>query len=190
MVRAFRPTAFALAGLALFGQAPGQRHQLAFAPGGQLTADLEAGDYDLEPGSGDAIVVTWTSDGSGQARVRLEGSGSQARLSVDHTPRQNFHVRVEVPPRCDLRVHLTAGDLRIGPIEGNKDLFTRAGDLRVAVPRSESYGSVQASVWAGDIHASAFGGEKSGLFRGFQWRGTGAFALRASAWAGDITLAR
>jgi hypothetical protein len=110
-------------------------------------------------------------------------------LAVAHTSHQNFHVRVEVPSCCDLRLRLTAGDVKIGPIEGNKDLFTRAGDLRVAVPRPEAYGRVKASVWAGDIHARAFGGEKSGLFRSFEWQGAGAYSLRASTWAGDITLA-
>jgi hypothetical protein len=189
MVAVLRTAAFVLSGLALLGQAPGPRVQLPFAPGGQLILDLEAGDYDLVPGPGDGIVVTWTTDGSGQPKVRLEGAGAQAQLSVTHTPRQNFHVRVEVPSRCDLRVHLTAGDLKVGPIEGSKDLFTRAGDLRVAVPHPEAYGRVNASVWAGDIHARAFGGEKGGLFRSFAWQGKGAYTLHASTWAGDITLA-
>ncbi|HEX9010356.1 MAG TPA: hypothetical protein VF804_08315 [Holophagaceae bacterium] len=189
MIAALRTAAFALSGLALLGQTPGQRAQIAFAPGGQFSLDLEAGDYDLVPGPGDGIVVTWITDGSGQPKVQLEGAGSQARLRVAHTPHQNFHVRVEVPARCDLRVRLTAGDLKVGPIEGNKDLFTRAGDLRVSVPRPEAYGPVRASVWAGDIHAQAFGGEKGGLFRSFEWQGKGAYTLRIATWAGDITLA-
>lgn len=189
MIAALRTVAFALSGLALLSQTPGQRAQLPFAPGGQFTLDLEAGDYDLVPGQGDGIVVTWTTDGSGEPKVRLEGTGARARLSVEHTPRQNFHVRVAVPSRCDLRVHLTAGDLKVGPIEGNKELFIRAGDLRVVVPHPEAYGRVKASVWAGDIHARAFGGEKGGLFRSFEWQGKGAYALQAGTWAGDITLA-
>lgn len=189
MTAVLRTAAFVLSGLALLGQTPGPRAQLAFAPGGQLTLDLEAGDYDLVPGTGDGIVVTWTTDGSGQPKVRLEGAGTQARLSVTRTPRQNFHVRVEVPSRCDLQLQLTAGDLKVGPIEGNKDLFTRAGDLKVAVPHPESYGRVRASVWAGDIHARAFGGERGGLFRRFEWQGKGAYTLRVATWAGDITLA-
>lgn len=190
MIAALRTAAFALSTLALLGQTEGQRAHLAFAPGGQLVLDLESGDYDLVPGPGDGIVVTWTTDGSGQPKVRLEGAGAQARLAVTHTPRQNFHVRVEVPAHCDLRVRLTAGDLKVGPIEGSKDLFTRAGDLRVAVPHPEAYGRVKASVWAGDIHARAFGGERGGLFRSFAWQGKGAYTLHISTWAGDITLAQ
>lgn len=189
MIRSLRLTAFALGSLALSAQAPVQRTQIPFSPGGQLTLDLEAGDYDIESGAGDVIVVAWNGGGSVQPKVRLEGSGTQARLSIEQTPHQNFHARVEVPSRCDLRLHLTAGDLRVGPIEGNKDLFVRAGDLRVVIPHPEAYGRVEASVWAGDIHARAFGGEKGGLFRSFEWQGKGAYTLRIGTWAGDITLA-
>ena len=187
MRRACLPLALVSACLALSAQAPATR--VAFAPGGRLAADLEAGDYTFEPGAGDAIVVTWTTDTSGQPTIRLEGAGSRARLSMTRTPHQNFRVRVEVPARCDLQVRLTAGDLRVGAIEGHKDLFTRAGDLWVAVPNPGVYGPVRASVWAGDIHARAFGGEKGGLFRSFEWKGGGPYALRAATWAGDITLA-
>lgn len=189
MIAAFRTAAFALSGLALLGQTPSQRAQFAFAPGGQLTLDLEAGDYDLEPGTGEGIVVTWSMEGSTPPKIRLEGAGSRARLVVERTPRHAFRVRVEVPSRCDLKAHLTAGDLKVGAIEGNKDLFTRAGDLRVAVPLPDHYGRVNASVWAGDIRARAFGGEKGGLFRSFEWQGKGPYSLRAATWAGDITLA-
>lgn len=190
MIRALRLTAFALAGLVLSAQGSAPKAQIAFAPGGLLSLDLEAGDYDIGPGSGDAIVVTWTAEGTGQPKVQLQGAGSQARLSVTHASHRNLHVRVEVPARCDLHLRLTAGDLRVGPIEGNKNLFIRAGDLRVSVPHPEAYGRVKASVWAGDIHAGVFGGEKSGLFRSFAWQGGGGFTLLASTWAGDITLAR
>lgn len=154
-----------------------------------MRLDLEAGTYALEPGADDAIVVTWSAGPEASPRVRLEGSGNRAVLVVAHTPHQGFRVRVQVPSRCDLHVHLTAGDLKIGPIEGNKDISMRAGDLRVAVPHPEAYGSVQASLWAGNIHAGAFGGEKGGLFRSFAWQGTGPYGLRVSTWAGDVTLA-
>lgn len=186
----FRPALLAVSTLALLGQAPTPRAQMAFNPGGHLTLDLEAGDYDLVPGTENRILVTWTGDEQGRAKAWIEGTASRARLVVEGTPHQNFHARVEVPARCDLKVHLTAGDLKVGPVEGSKDIFIRAGDLRVEVPKPEGYGSVHASVWAGDIHAAAFGGERSGLFRSFDWRGTGAYALQVATWAGDITLTR
>ena len=185
-----RPALLALSALALLGQAPMPRAQMTFNPGGQLALDLEAGDYDLVPGTGNRVLVTWTGDAEGHAKAWFEGTASRARLVVQGTPHQNFHARVEVPARCDLRVHLTAGDLKVGPIEGSKDIFIRAGDLRVEVPKPEDYGSVHASVWAGDIHADAFGGERSGLFRSFNWQGPGACVLPVATWAGDITLTR
>ena len=190
MAVGFRLAAFALTGLALFGQAGIQTTQLRFAPGGQVSMDLASGDYDLEPGSGDWIVVTWEQGASEAPKVRLTGSGAQASLSIARTPHQGFHVKVALPARCDLRVRLTAGNLSLGPLEGNKDLAIRAGNLRVAVPQPGLYGPVHASVWAGNIHADAFGGEKDGLFRSFDWQGTGAYALHAAIWAGNITLSR
>ncbi len=185
----FRLALVAFPALALLGQAPAPRAQMAFNPGGQLTLKLEAGDYDLVPGTGNRVLVTWTGDEQGHAKAWIEGTATRARLVVEGTPHQNFHARVEVPPRCDLRVRLTAGDLRIGPVEGSKDISLRAGDLRMEIPKPESYGRVHASVWAGDIHADAFGGERSGLFRAFDWQGTGAYTLHVATWAGDITLA-
>jgi hypothetical protein len=180
--------AFAFSSMILVGQAPLPRAQMAFSPGGRLTLDLEAGDYDLVPAAGDRVLVSWTGDDEGRARAWIDGTTREAHLVVERTPHQNFHARVEVPARCDLRVRLTAGELKVGPIEGSKDIAMRAGDLRVAVPHPEQYGRVHASVWAGDIHARAFGGERSGLFRSFDHEGPGTFSLRLSTWAGDISL--
>lgn len=183
-----RLAAFALANALLLAQAPAPRAQMAFNPGGHLTLSLEAGDYDLVPGTENRVLVSWTGDEEGRAKAWIQGTANDARLVVEGTPHQHFHARIEVPVRCDLKVRLTAGDLTVGPIEGSKDIAIRAGDLRVAVPHPEQYGQVHASVWAGDIHAKPFGGEGSGLFRSFERQGPGTFALRLSTWAGDITL--
>ena len=188
MYSVFRLAAFAFTSALLLAQAPAPRAQMAFNPGGHLTLSLAAGDYDIVPGSENRVLVTWTGDEEGRAKAWIQGTASDARLVVEGTPHQHFHARVEVPSRCDLRVHLTAGDLKVGPVEGSKDIFIRAGDLRVAVPKPDGYGSVHASVWAGDIHAAAFGGERSGLFRSFDWQGTGTYTLQVATWAGDITL--
>ena len=41
---------------------------------------------------------------------------------------------------------------------------------------------------AGEIQARAFGGHKGGLFRGFEWRGSGQYDLKARLSAGEIHL--
>ena len=95
---------------------------------------------------------------------------------------------IEVPERSDLFVRLTAGDLRIEDIRGNKDVELYAGDARIDVGRAEDYHTVDASVWAGDIHAAPFHVSKGGLFRSFDWSGKGPYRLHAKLKAGDIRL--
>ena len=76
-----------------------------------------------------------------------------------------------MPERSDLYVRLTAGDIRIEDIRGNKDIELHAGDVRIDVGRADDYNSVDASVWAGDIKAEPFNTIKGGLFRSFEWNG-------------------
>jgi hypothetical protein len=52
----------------------------------------------------------------------------------------------------------------------------------------KDYASVDASVKAGDINASPFGGSRSGLFPHFTWSGQGKHSIRASLGAGNLVL--
>ena len=83
---------------------------------------------------------------------------------------------------------LTAGELTIEGIDGNKDVSLHAGELDIDVGRAEDYRSVSASVWAGEVHASPFNVSKEGLFRSFSWSGKGAYTLEARLKAGEIDL--
>ena len=47
---------------------------------------------------------------------------------------------------------------------------------------------MEASVWAGDVDARAFGLSKEGLFRSVDWRGKGPYRLKASLKAGEVHL--
>jgi hypothetical protein len=69
-----------------------------------------------------------------------------------------------LPTRSGLRVRLTAGDLTVEGIEGNKDIESHAGDLTIDVGRAEDYHRVDASLWAGDLQAPPFNVSKGGLF--------------------------
>src|SRR5262249_47241767 len=95
---------------------------------------------------------------------------------------------ITVPRQSDLHVRLSAGDLTIEDIRGNKDIELRAGDLRIDVGRADDYKRVDASLWAGDIKASAFNIFKGGLFRSFDWAGNGSYRLHAHLMAGDLHL--
>jgi hypothetical protein len=160
-----------------------------FAPGQRVRMDLSAGGYKVQAGRDDRIVVRWdtqTGDAD-QVRVDLTVKGSEATL-VTNGPRNHFNVVVELPAQTDITMRLSAGDLRIRGVAGSKDIRVWAGDVTVDVGRVEDYRTVDASVTAGDLSASAFHVSKGGLFRSFSWRGPGRYNLNVRLTAGDLKL--
>ena len=83
---------------------------------------------------------------------------------------------------------LSAGDLTIKGVEGDKDVECRAGDVDIEVAHPEDYRHRDASVLAGSIDASAFNVSKDGLWRSFQQDGAGKYRLHVHLAAGDVTL--
>jgi hypothetical protein len=162
----------------------------AFAPGGDIHMNLSAGDYRISGATENRIHVLWkVRDARDLPRVRVQADikGSEAMLATDGV-RNGFEVEIHVPTRSGLRVRLSAGDLTVGGIEGNKDIELHAGDLTIDVGRAEDYSRVDASLWAGDLEAPPFNVSKSGLFRSFDWKGSGAYTLHAHLKAGDLRL--
>jgi hypothetical protein len=165
--------------------------QQKFTSGGLVRMHLEAGQYEIRASDSDAIVVTCSSDDPEKlqrVRVELKASGGTAQLYVRDTPHNDFHVTIEVPRRSDLWIRLSAGDMKIEDIEGNKDVESNAGDMTIQVPHPELYGHSDAAVWAGDIMASAFAVNKSGLFRSFHQSGPGKYRLHVHLLAGDLKI--
>ena len=157
-----------------------------FHSGSLVRIRVSAGGYTISGTDSDAIVVNC--DQASRARVRIKTSDSGADVSITDTPHGNFHASIEVPRRSDLWVRLSAGELKIENVEGNKDVESAAGDVYIEVPRPEDYGHRDASVTAGDLDASAFEVSKGGLFRSFQQEGKGKYRLHAHVGAGNLTL--
>jgi len=165
--------------------------QQKFSSGGSVRMHLEAGDYEIRASDADEIVVTCRSEDPEKldhVRVELNASGGTAQLYIRNTPHNDFHVSIDVPRQSDLWVRLSAGNMRVGDIEGSKDIETNAGDLTIQVPHPEIYGHSDASVWAGDINAAAFAVNKSGLFRSFRQSGPGKYRLHVHLLAGDLNI--
>lgn len=162
----------------------------SFASGGRVVLHLEAGGYTLEASPDDKIRVTCEGENSDQVRVNVSVRGTDGEVDVSHTPQNHFRARIQVPARCDLKVKMSAGELDIRGIEGHKDLYLRAGELRVAVPNPDAYRRVKASVLAGEINARAFGKNKGGLFRGLELEGPGTYDMKAKVLAGEIGFRR
>ena len=163
----------------------------SFASNGRIRMDLSAGDYRITGTQADRIRLEWSVHDPGQlSRVRVDANvrGADATISTDSPGNSHFKVVIQVPTQADLHVRLTAGDLRVENIRGNKDIELHAGDVDIDVGRPEDYKHVDASVWAGDLTAAPFNVYKGGLFRSFDWNGSGPYTLHAKLKAGDLRL--
>lgn len=158
-----------------------------FASGGRVNMQLDGGNYEVRPAPDNRIRVT-LSGKTGSARVELTTSGTRADVKVKDTPHNNFQATIEVPKAADLVIRLSAGNLTMAAITGNKDVESYAGNVEIAVGDPNDYSSVDASAKAGDINAGVFGGSKSGLFPHFTWSGHGKYTLRAHLGAGNLEL--
>ena len=180
-----------LAPVLVHAQAHEATVQQKFISGGSIHLHLEAGGYTISPSDSDDIVVTYRahSDSSLQrVKVTISPSGSNAEVIVSDTPNNNFSAVIEVPRRSNLWIRLTAGELVVESLEGDKDLELRAGEMQVDIPHPEEYGHCDASVLAGSLAASAFDVEKGGLFRSFDHHGPGKYRLHAHVMTGEINL--
>lgn len=180
--------ALLIAPVSLSAQNPGSPAEKDFVSGGKIEMTLESGDYHIRASSDDRIHVRWNEASAKGVRVKLTANGKSAELHVENTPHNNFHATIEVPAVTDVRVRLTAGNLEMAPIKGDKDIEANAGDLNISVGSSNDWDEVDASVTAGDLHAPAFHAAKGGLFRSLKWKGPGKYRLHVHLTAGDIRL--
>jgi hypothetical protein len=168
----------------------GQPVDSGFAKGGSIRMRLKAGDYRISGSTDDKIRVAWRVDRAGDAdrpKAAVEIHGKTAVLTTAGDT-HHVHFTIDVPARTDIDVDLTAGDLEIRGIEGNKKVESWAGDVSIDVGRPEQYSTVEASVRAGDLNARPFNVSKGGLMRSFKWTGPGSYSLAVKLFAGDLTL--
>jgi hypothetical protein len=166
--------------------------EVPFRQGSELRLDLRAGDIDILGTEEATISVDCELKEHHKAKdvsIVFDDKGAFGRLRIQGGPNGDVRLRIRVPNQSNLIVRCTAGDLDVSKIRGNKDVSLRAGDLTIEVGNPEDYAIAEASVTAGDVHASAFGVHKGGLFRKFKRENSaGKYNLRASLWAGDIKL--
>jgi hypothetical protein len=161
-----------------------------FAAGGRISMALSAGEYEITGSPDGRIRLDWDVDDSrrlDEVDNWIAVKGTEARITTDG-PQSRFDVRIQVPSRSNLHVRLTAGELAIKGVEGDKDVELHAGELDIDVVSPEDYRNVDAAIWAGEIHAAPFRVTKEGLFRSFDWRGNGRYRLHAHLKAGELRL--
>ena len=162
-----------------------------FMQGGKVYMRLASAGYRIQARTDDRIVVHWTvnePEDMDKIKVVIDAHGSQANIRTTG-PVRKTKVIIGIPQRSDLYVRMVAGEMDIDAIEGNKDIRMTAGELSI-VAGPESYSRVKASVTFGDLQASPFHVSKGGIKRGFEWRGSGMYTLRASLFAGEVNLVR
>jgi hypothetical protein len=162
-----------------------------FFQNGRIRMDLAAGEYHISGSPDNRIHLEWSvreADQLWRVKARADIQDRIARISTDGPSNKGLKFDIRIPRQTDLYVRLTAGDLRIDGIQGNKDVELHAGDVRIDVGRADDYHNVDASVWAGEIRAAPFQVHKEGLFRSFDWRGKGPYRLHAKLKAGDLRL--
>ena len=165
-------------------------YELDFRHHGEIRMRIQPSALQITGGDEDKIkVYCWSDrDDTSDVKVRLEANGNTANVFVGEGPHNDFHVEIQVPKKSDLYLRITAGKVDVNNVTGDKNIELSAGDLTVQVGDARDYGEVQASVYTGDLNASAFGVNKGGLFRSFHKQGPGEYRLYAHVGAGQITL--
>jgi hypothetical protein len=165
--------------------------QQKFISGAEIRIHLEAGGYTITASDSENIRVTYRARSEEQVRhvrVEITRNSASADVYISDTPNGNFHATIEVPRRSNLWVRLSAGELVVEDVEGDKNLEVRAGRIQADIPHPEQYGHRDASVLTGSIAASAFDVSKGGLFRSFEQTGPGKYRLHAHVMTGEIAL--
>lgn len=165
--------------------------QQKFISGGTIHLHLEAGGYTITPTDSENIVVTCgahTAEQLKRVKVEIKATAASADVYVSGTPHNNFKATIEVPRHSNLWARLSAGELDVEDLEGDKNLEVLAGRIQIDIPHPERYGHRDASVTTGSIESSAFDVSKGGLFRSFEQQGPGKYRLHAHVTAGEIDL--
>jgi hypothetical protein len=114
-----------------------------------------------------------------RVKVAIKLTAASADVYVSDTPHSNFRATIEVPRYSNLWARLSAGELIIESVDGDKNVEVRAGRIQIDIPHPELYGHRDASIMTGSIESSAFDVSKGGLFRSFEQQGPGKYRLHA-----------
>jgi len=164
--------------------------QLQLLPGQALKLELSSGNYRIEPGAADKVVVI-------SQKKQKEISDEKPHFGIDTNPQEasvrvegprNYAAVIQIPKNSNLRVRLSGGRLRVNGINGDKDIESNDANIAIDVGRPENYGKVDASVDVGHIDAPPFQIAQEGLEQSFTHRGPGSYRLHAHVGMGEIRL--
>src|SRR5215467_681311 len=170
---------------------PDHPFQVDYPSGSQLNLRLRSGDIRVVGGAENKVAVRVDAknlEKAREVRVIFDRSEHSGELRVSGGPRDNIQITVEVPKDTGLYVRMSAGELEIRDVTGDKDVQLHAGELIVDVGNPADYSHVDASVVTGGLEAPPFHEDHGGFFRSFHKSGNGKYRLYAHVGAGDLTL--
>lgn len=144
----------------------------------------------------DTIHVSCTAGSEENARevfFRFSPTANGGKLSIEGAHLEhgnnNLEVKIEIPRRTSVSVRMFAGEVRVEEVKGDKNIEIGAGQITISSIHEGEYRSVDASVIAGEVKASAFGADKGGLFRSFKRENSsGDYRLHAHVTTGEVDL--
>ena len=166
-----------------------RRYELRPDPSWPLDIELGSGDYQIVASDSGSIAVVYEENQPDDLRkIQVQiSSGHERNYLKIAGPKSSFHAVIEVPRKTDLHIRMMSGDLRVGEVEGNKDIEVRAGTLELNAIRPQDYARADFSVRIGDVNAPIYKA-MSGLRRSFKAYGPGKYQLHAHVEMGDLTL--
>lgn len=192
MVRLLLPLLVSIATTLVSAQAQNQgKFELGLVPGASLRLELSSGNYTIESGTADRLIIqSLARDPEDQKKVRfgLSATREEASVKVNGPSRQD--VSIQIPKNVNLSVRLSGGNLTLTGIEGDKDIESNAGQLNINIGRPQDYRAVDASVNIGDIDAPAFPSVKPGVVHSLNATGPGKYRLHVHLGSGQIRLLR
>jgi hypothetical protein len=164
-----------------------------FAPGGHVELHVKGGDVRVvRAADANQIAIRYTMESNHEdfaRKVRPEFNVTEASADLRFKSPNNgsVDVELEVPEQTSVYIRTKGGDLTVSGVEGDVDLQTIGGDIRLDLPAAASFYRVDASTHVGDIDNSPFGKPKGWLGASVHFRGDGKYRLHVHTFAGDIS---
>lgn len=158
--------------------------------GDALMLKLDAAEVSISPSEDGHVRARYAGSGShdlSRVRLRFDPGARPAVFQATHHLHEDVRLEIQVPKTISLTLRMSAGEVAIQGVEGDKDLRLHAGEIKVHVGDGASYGAVSASVWAGEVRPGPFGAPLEGLFRHFSYEGHGHYSLQAKLKAGEVS---
>ena len=163
-----------------------------FSAGGRIELHLSYGDLKVWPADDNHISLRYTmqsehADFIPRVTTKFDVTASSAVLRISGPHDGSIDVELKVPARSNLHLRVSAGDIVVGPIEGDKNVETHAGDIVINLPEHFDVGAVDASTHAGDVSAP-WGKPHGWIGNSLKYAGDGKYSIHAHTFAGDIDL--